>query len=403
MLPFIALLAAVKTGSAAAALSSYMSPPPVSTIEPSLTQIEKAAATALSLSPVSNVKGAAFDRFYQIWLENTDYSSAASDLNVKKLSAQGITLTNYWAVTHPSEPNYCAVAGGDYFGMDNDNFNRIPANVSTVVDLLDVKGISWAEYQEHEPYPGFQGFNYSNQATYTNDYVRKHNPLILYDSVIQNQTRLELIKNFTGFNNDLKNQRLPQWAFFTPNMTNDGHDTNVTVAVQWSYDFLIPLLNNDYFSKDTLIILTFDENESYAQHNKVFTLLLGGAVPEHLRGTTDDTFYTHYSNIASVSQNWALPSLGRWDCHANVFQLVTDMTGYKTQQFDTKNLYLNQSYPGPMSAKEYVPIWPVPTTDKTCANGMGVLSSVAKTWGGMKPTLYDYSQDCVGNLGGSAG
>jgi acid phosphatase len=58
--------------------------------------------------------------------------------------------------------------------MDNDDFHSIPTNISTIVDLLDTKGISWAEYQEGLPYPGFQGFNFSNQTTFANDYVRKH-------------------------------------------------------------------------------------------------------------------------------------------------------------------------------------------------------------------------------------
>lgn len=38
--------------------------------EPTLQEIEAAAATTLPLSPVSNVKGVAFNKFYQIWLEN---------------------------------------------------------------------------------------------------------------------------------------------------------------------------------------------------------------------------------------------------------------------------------------------------------------------------------------------
>lgn len=38
---------------------------------PTIEEIEAAAATTLPLSPVSNVKGLAFDRFFQIWLENT--------------------------------------------------------------------------------------------------------------------------------------------------------------------------------------------------------------------------------------------------------------------------------------------------------------------------------------------
>lgn len=38
--------------------------------EPSLATIEKNAATIEPYSPVSNVQGLAFNRFYQIWLEN---------------------------------------------------------------------------------------------------------------------------------------------------------------------------------------------------------------------------------------------------------------------------------------------------------------------------------------------
>jgi acid phosphatase len=41
------------------------------TSEPSLPEIEAAAATTVPLSPTSNVPGVAFDRFIQVWLENT--------------------------------------------------------------------------------------------------------------------------------------------------------------------------------------------------------------------------------------------------------------------------------------------------------------------------------------------
>ena len=115
-----------------------------------------------------------------------------------------------WILLIETFRNYVAVVGGDNFGMDNDDFNTIPANISTVVDLLDTKGISWGEYQENLPYAGFQGFNYSNQISFNNSYVRKHNPLIIYDSVASNATRLSLIKNFTSFSSDLAAQTLPQ-------------------------------------------------------------------------------------------------------------------------------------------------------------------------------------------------
>ena len=199
--------------------------------------------------------------------------------------------------------------------MDNDNFNQIPVNVSTVADLLDTKGVSWGEYQEHIPYAGFQGFNYSNQETYANDYVRKHNPLILYDSVVKNDTRARQIKSFEAFFDDLNDKKLPQWAFITPNMTNDAHDTNITFAAKWERSWMSTLLKNDYFMNNTAVLLTFDEDVTYNKTNRIFSILVGGAIPDNLKGTTDDTFYTHYSTIASISANWGLPSLGRWVNH----------------------------------------------------------------------------------------
>lgn len=88
-------------------------------------------------------RGRAFDRYVEIWLENTDYDKAAGDPNLAWLASKGITLSNYYGVTHPSEPNYVAAIGGDNFGMDNDNFNQVADDVFTVTDLLEDKGISW--------------------------------------------------------------------------------------------------------------------------------------------------------------------------------------------------------------------------------------------------------------------
>jgi hypothetical protein len=154
--------------------------------------------------------------------------------------------------------------------MDNDKFIQIPGNVSTVADLLDTKSISWGEYQEHIPFPGFQGFNYSNQKTGANDYVRKHNPLVLFDSVVKNETRARQIKNFTDFETDLSNKKLPQWAFITPNMTNDAHDTNITFGAKWERSWMSSLLKDEYFMNNTLILLTFDEDDTYNKTNRVY-------------------------------------------------------------------------------------------------------------------------------------
>ena len=156
-----------------------------------------------SLPSAPVVTGQVFDRFIQIWLENTDYADAAAQSVFKTLSAEGITLSAYYGLTHPSEPNYVAAAGGDFFGLASDDFEAIPSNIFTIVDLLDQAGISWAEYEENMPTDGYGGLSYTNSDGYTY-YMRKHNPLIIYDSVASNSTRAARIRNFNDFAYDVR-------------------------------------------------------------------------------------------------------------------------------------------------------------------------------------------------------
>jgi len=38
---------------------------------------------------------------------------------------------------------------GDFFGMGSDNNYYLPYNVSSMVDVLEAKNISWASYREY--------------------------------------------------------------------------------------------------------------------------------------------------------------------------------------------------------------------------------------------------------------
>lgn len=386
MMKFVQLAAAVAASASFAQGASVESssasvsrvPRTYSKINPKATDIAKAASNATTNHFTSDVTGAAFDRMVVIWLENTDYDKAAGQEDMQWLASQGILLDNYWGVTHPSEPNYIASVGGDYFALDDDRFIALPANVSSVVDLLDSKQISWGEYQEHLPYTGFQGFNYSNQETFANDYVRKHNPLMIFDSVALNETRSGNIKNFTMFEKDLADKTLPQFSHITPNMTNDGHDTTIKFAANWSRSFLAPLLANEYFMNNTLIVLTFDENDTYSIKNKVFTILLGGAVPEELKGTTDSTFYDQYSLISTPEANWDLPSLGRNDVTANVFQFVANKTNVTNREVDTTYMVNNATYVGYL-LDDTIPL-PAPNVTAINMNGQPVLPAIVEKW-----------------------
>lgn len=167
---------------------------------------------------------------------------------------QLVAITLVWSMSIELESFFRTVV---LIRRSNDNFQTIPANVATVADILEDKGIAWGAYQEDMPYSGFEGFSWVDPAQ-KNDYVRKHNPFIEYDSIADNKDRLAVIKNFTLFYEDLDNNKLPQYFFITPNMTNDGHDTNVTVAAKWARAFLTPLLTNKDFMQNTLVLLTFE-------------------------------------------------------------------------------------------------------------------------------------------------
>ncbi|KAI9651146.1 hypothetical protein NHQ30_001183 [Ciborinia camelliae] len=379
-----ALLNLVDTSTAVAPASPTSSDP---------VDVLAAQAIAKTRSPTSHVKGKAFDNFMQIWFENTDFDNAAEDPNFKKTAEMGITLNKYFAVTHPSEPNYMAAVGGDYFGLDSDPFTVVPENVSSVLDLLEDKGITWGLYQEDQPYTGYEGFDWPNQDTGADAYVRKHNPAILFDSVATKPERRELIKNTTMFHADLAANKLPQWMFVTPNMTSDGHDSSITVAGQWLRDFLFPLLEDENFMKNTLVLVTFDENETYEDQNRIFSVLLGDAVPKHLKNTTDSNYYDHYSSIATVEANWGLHTLGRFDVGANVFSYIAECTGDKLRKWSPgvlENRYFNFSYPGILAEKVGWAPQPVPNTElETLHSRRTVLPSITKYWEGQdNGTVY---------------
>ena len=97
-----------------------------------------------------------------------------------------------YGVGAPSQPNYIAPASGDTFGLNSDSFVLVNRNISTIVDLLEDKGISWGDYNEGLPYTGFEGFQYDPGL-----YQRKHNLLARFDSVRLNPDRIAHVKNTT--------------------------------------------------------------------------------------------------------------------------------------------------------------------------------------------------------------
>jgi acid phosphatase len=177
-------------------------------------------------------------------------------------------------------------------------------------------------------------------------------------------------------------------------MTSDGHDTSVTVAGEWLYNFLAPLLDDKNFMQNTLVLITFDENETYTIQNRVFSVLLGDSVPKHLIGTTDSNFYDHYSELSTVEANWDLYTLGRWDVGANVFQQVAADTGDRLRKWSTtpplSDRFFNTSYSGIFNSKTWAP-QPVPDCHSR-RNGRTTLPEIKETWISQQSKNYYHGQ-----------
>lgn len=198
------------------------------------------------------------------------------------------------------------------------------------------------------------------------------------------------LQSLKDFHADVKTNSLPQFAHISPDMLNDGHDTSLNFATKWTLSFLKPLLANKQFMEKTLILLTYDESETYSIPNRIVSILLGGAVPEKLKGTKDDTVYSHYSILSTIENNWDLPNLGRYDVGANVFKLVAEKTGYKNHPADHIVPVNNSlSYGGffNLDPAKYLPI-PPPNLKLVGAGGKGVLEKIKKAW---KETAGDKS------------
>jgi hypothetical protein len=192
--------------------------------------------------------------------ENEDASSVQDQPFFSEFAKAGATLLNIKAVSHPSQPNYIAMTSGGTQGIWNDSNHDI--NATNIVDLLEAKGKTWKAYAEGWPGKCFTGAR-------SGTYARKHVPFISYLNIQKNPARCANIVDASQMDQDLANGTLPDYAFYTPDMNNDGHDTSVEYADRYFARRFGPLLKDPRFAKETLIA-TFDEGETFG-NNLIYT------------------------------------------------------------------------------------------------------------------------------------
>lgn len=274
----------------------------VSTQTPTL--IPESTAAAKPLIPN-------FKHIVIIVLENKEFGTVIGNSlmpNYNRLARDYTLLTQYYAVTHPSLPNYLAVIGGDTFGITTD-CNTCFVNAPSLPDMIEATGRTWKTYQEDMPAPCYLGD--------TAIYAQKHNPFIYFDPIRMNTARCERsIVPLTTLQTDLDAGTLPNFIFITPNLCNSSHDCSLDITDAWLTDLLgrlIPAL--DASSDSYLIVMLFEEGQG--NHSCCgLPLEAGGRVPVVLysplvkNGFEDATPYTHYSLLKTISTAWGLPLLG---------------------------------------------------------------------------------------------
>jgi phosphoesterase family protein len=96
------------------------------------------------------------DHVFLIYLENKGVDNIVGSPNAPYLNSLINTEdydSNYFALGHPSDPNYIRPVGGSDFGLDyNPSGNVIDAN--SLMQEMDQANISWAGYAQSMPTPG---------------------------------------------------------------------------------------------------------------------------------------------------------------------------------------------------------------------------------------------------------
>lgn len=213
-----------------------------------------------------------------------------------ELVADGASFTSFYALTHPSQPNYIQFFSGANQGV-LDNTSPPPGAPFATPNLganLVVAGRSFAGYGEDLPFVG------STIDTFGN-YRRRHCPWVNWQATVPGPNQLPIFANRPFFTNGLIPQPfygdtnaptdysdLPTVSIVVPNLLNDMHDGTVSMADEWLSTWIRPYAEWA-MSNNSLLIITWDEDESESR-NRIPTILYG---PMIVSGTNDITWTLH--------------------------------------------------------------------------------------------------------------
>ncbi|MGW1888744.1 alkaline phosphatase family protein [Streptomyces sp. NPDC002004] len=248
------------------------------------------------------------DHVVVVVFENHAYSQVIGSSRapyINSLKTGGANLSQSFAETHPSQPNYFALFSGSTQGITDDScytpgFSSAPNLASELIGA----GKTWASYNETLPSQG-------STTCSSGKYARKHNPWFGFSNVPTSSA-----KTFAQFPTDYTT--LPQVSFVVPNLCSDMHDCSVSTGDTWLQNNLGAYAT---WAKthNSLLVVTFDEDNRLSG-NRIPTVLYGQQVTP---GSSSTTTYNHYDLLHTLED---MHGLG----HAGNSGSAQDITGIWT-------------------------------------------------------------------------
>src|SRR5271156_3980254 len=222
------------------------------------------------------------DHVFLIYLENKGVDNIVGSPNAPYLNSLINTEdydSNYFALGHPSDPNYIRPLGGSDFGLDYNPAGNVIDAPSLMQDM-DQAGISWAGYAQGMPFPG--------DLTSSGDYAVDQLPFAQFSYVFDNTPAYlqEHLLPLTELSTNLEDPNtFPEFTWIAADEANNGEgpiDTpsgiaqflisqftnqqyNVAAADQFVQQEVSAIENSptwtDANAKDAIII-TFDEDNN---------------------------------------------------------------------------------------------------------------------------------------------
>ncbi|MHA7730486.1 PE domain-containing protein [Mycobacterium sp. ML3] len=283
----------------------------------------------LLTQPHSNV--GQLDHVFLIYMENKGAGDIIGSVNAPYLNSLINSYgyaNNYYALGHPSDPNYFRIMGGSDFGLI---YNAPPnsINAPSLMEEMDAANISWAGYAQSMPYPG--------AIVSSGDYSVDALPFANYSYVYNNTpTYLQThLLPLTQLSTDLQNPgTTPRFSWIAANGSNnmEGPVDFPGGAANWLASQLTTNQYNvaagDQFLQHTVssiqsspawntvgqkdaIIITFDEDYNNLslgignQGNHISTIVIPnqGAVDfGNMKGGpfVSNSYYNHYSLMSTL-------------------------------------------------------------------------------------------------------